>query len=166
MSVRDENRHLEIRKDVYFPMKKLIDRYEEEYARKKKSYDREKSVLNGIRKELGSQFVGEVDGTAIQRWYRRLVDVQGLSPGTAVRHFNVMHHMMGRAATIWSNETGIDRNPADQIEIQRVDDQRDRYLNQVEIRRLRKAIDQRVFRNGLRGGSLSRKLPGPSIGFG
>jgi integrase len=157
MSARDENRHLEIRKEVYFPMKKLVDRYEEEYARKKKSYDRERSVLNGIRKELGSQFVGEIDGTAIQRWYRRLVDVQGLSPGTAVRHFNVMHHMMGRAATIWSKETGIDRNPADQIEIQRVDDQRDRYLNQEEICRLRKAMDQRVFRDGLGGGSSSQK---------
>jgi integrase len=158
LSARDENRHLEIRKEVYFPMKKLIDRYEEEYARKKKSYDREKSVLQGIRKELGSQFVGEVNGSAIQRWYRRLGEVQGLSPGTAVRHFNVLHHMLGRAATIWSKETGIDRNPADQIEIQRVDDQRDRFLNHEEIQRLRKAVDQRVFSDGLQGRSSSRKI--------
>ena len=80
MSARDENRHLEVRKEVYFPMKKLIERYEEEYARKKKSYDRERSVLNGIRKELGSQFVGEVDGAAIQRWYGRLVESRVFRP--------------------------------------------------------------------------------------
>jgi hypothetical protein len=162
LSARDENRHLEIRKEVYFPMKKLIDRYEKEYATKKKSYDREKSILQGIRKELGSQFVGEVDGSAIQRWYRRLGEVQGLSAGTAVRHSNVLHHMLGRAATIWSKETGIDRNPADQIEIQRVDDQRDRFLNHEEIQRLRKALEQRVLRKVQR---LVRS-PGPSIGFG
>ncbi len=40
-----------------------------------------------------------------------------------MRHFNVMHHMMEKASTIWSKETGIDRNPADQVEVRRPDDQ-------------------------------------------
>lgn len=42
-----------------------------------------------------------------------------VTAGTAVRHFKVMHHMMAKAATIWSKETGTDRNPADQVEIRR-----------------------------------------------
>jgi len=34
------------------------------------------------------------DGCAINRWYQGLTAKHGLSPGTAVRHFNVMHHMI------------------------------------------------------------------------
>lgn len=34
----------------------------------------EKSVLNGIRKELGDLFVREVDGSAVDRWYRQLTE--------------------------------------------------------------------------------------------
>ena len=45
--------------------------------------------------------------------------------------------MMEKAATIWSKETGIDRNPADQVEVKRPDDQRERYLAAEEIRRLK-----------------------------
>jgi integrase len=63
--------------------------------------------------------------------------------GTAVRHFNVMHHMMEKASTIWSKETGIDRNPADQVEVKRPDDARDRYLSEDELRRLKQALDER-----------------------
>src|SRR5690348_12626674 len=59
----------------------------------------------------------------------------GLSAGTAVRHFNVMHHMMGKAAMIWSKETGIDRNPADEVELRRPNDQRERYLSAEENRK-------------------------------
>ena len=43
-----------------------------------------------------------------------------MSAGTAVRQFNVMHHMMEKAATIWSKETGIDRNSADDVEFGRM----------------------------------------------
>ena len=39
---------------------------------------------------LGNQFVREVDGNAVTRWYGNLTSVKGLSAGTAVRHFNVM----------------------------------------------------------------------------
>src|SRR5512145_2404000 len=62
MSARDENRHLDIKREVNFRMSALIDRYWDEYGRKKKSSDRERSVLVGIRRELGSMFVREVDG--------------------------------------------------------------------------------------------------------
>ena len=34
-----------------------------------------------------------------------------------------MHHMMEKAVTIWSKDTGIDRDPADQVEVTRPDDQ-------------------------------------------
>ena len=129
-------------------MSALIDRYSEQYGRKKKSGDREKSILQGIRKELGSLFVREVDGSAIHRWYQSLVEIRELSAGTAVRHFNVMHHMMGKAASIWSKETGIDRNPADQVEVKRPDDQRDRYLAAEEIRSLKLSLDQKLYRKG------------------
>ena len=57
-----------------------------------------------------------------------------------------MHHMMGKAATIWSKETGIDRNPADQIEVKRPDDQRERYLSDEEIKALKVSLDQKMDR--------------------
>src|SRR5579859_3227053 len=69
MSVRDENRHLDIKREVNFRMSALIDRYWTQYGVKKRSGSREKSVLNGIRSELGRSFIREIDGVAIGRWY-------------------------------------------------------------------------------------------------
>jgi hypothetical protein len=98
MSARDENRHLGIKREVNFRMTALIDRYWDEYGSKKKSSDRERSVLNGIRDEMGSMFVRELeDGQAVDRWYQGLTAKRGLSSGTAVRYFNVMHQYLGRA---------------------------------------------------------------------
>ena len=83
-------------------MSVLIDRYWEHYGSKKKSSDREKSILEGIRKELGSLFVREVDESAIDCWYRGLQEVKSLSPGTAVRHFNVMTSQDANVRPRWS----------------------------------------------------------------
>ena len=150
MSARDENRHLDVKREVNFRMTTLIERYRDEYGRKKKSSDRESSVLKGIRNELGSMFVREVDGQAVSRWYRGLMERHGLSAGTAVRHFNVMHHMMEKAATIWSKDTGIDRNPADEVEVRRPNDQRERYLAAEEIASLKASLDGKMYRQGSR----------------
>jgi integrase len=148
MSVRDENRHLDVKKEVNFRMSALIDRYWTHYGAKKRSASREKSVLDGVRSDLGRLFVREVDGDSVGSWYENLTAVRDLSPGTAVRHFNVMHHMMEKASTIWSKETGIDRNPADQVEVRRLDDQRDRYLSEDELRRVKQALDEKMYRKG------------------
>jgi len=148
MSVRDENRHLDVKREVNFRMSELIDRYWTHYGVKKRSASREKSVLDGIRADLGRLFVREVDGQAVGRWYDDLTAVRDLSPGTAVRHFNVMHHMMEKASSIWSKETGIDRNPSDQVEVKRPDDQRDRYLSEDELRRLKQALDDKTYCKG------------------
>jgi integrase len=148
MSVRDENRHLDIKREVNFRMSALIDRYWTHYGSKKRSAGREKSVFDGIRSELGGAFVREIDGAAVSRWYANLTVVRDLSPGTAVRHFNVMHHMMEKASTIWSKETGLDRNPGDQVEVKRPDDQRDRYLSEEELPRLKQALDDKTYRKG------------------
>ncbi len=148
MSIRDENRHLDVKREVNLRMSALIDRYWKQYGIKKRSADREKSILEGIRSELGKTFVREVDGNAVSRWYENLTAVHELSPGTAVRHFNVMHHMMKKAATIWTKDTGIDRNPADHVEVKRPDDQRDRYLSEDELRRLKVALDEQIYRKG------------------
>ncbi len=153
LAARDENRHLDVKKEISFRMSALLDRYEQQYARKKKSYDREKSILAGIRQALGNRFVREVDGAAVQCWYLNLSEEKSLAASTAVRHFNVMHHLLGRAATIWSEETGIDRNPADQVEVNHADDQRDRYLSQEEIPRLKEALDQLAFGANAAAGS-------------
>lgn len=149
MSVRDENRHLDVKREVNFRMSTLIDRYIAEYGSKKKSSDREASILERIRVTLGNYFVREVDGPAVQRWFGGLTE-EGFSAGTAVRHFNVMHHMMDKACKIWSTETGIDRNPADQIEVKRPDDQRERYLSAEEIASLKNSLDQKMYRAGTR----------------
>jgi len=61
-----------------------------------------------------------------------------------------MHHMMEKASTLWSKETGIDRNPADQIEVKRPDDQRERYLSADEIASLKNCLDQKMYRAGAR----------------
>ena len=151
LSARDENRHLDIKREVNFRMSTLIDRYWKDYGSKKKSKDREKSILGGIRKSLGHLFVREAEGTNIESWYQGLTESKGLSPGTAGRHFNVMHHMMKKAATIWSKETGIDRNPADAVEVKRPDDQRNRYLGAEEIARLKAALDQKRYRKAGKG---------------
>jgi integrase len=132
-------------------MTALIDRYAEEYAVKKRSRDREESILAGIRAHLGNLFVREVDGAAIQDWYLSLTQSKRLSTGTAARHFNVMHHMMEKAATIWSKQTGIDRNPADAVEVQRANDQRERYLDAEEIRSLKAALDAKMYRQAGKG---------------
>ena len=146
LSARDENRHLEIRKEVNFRMSALIDRYWDQYGRKKRSRDRERSVVEGIRAAVGQLFVRELaDGIAIDQWYRSLANQRGLSQGTAVRHFNVMHHMMTKASTIWSKETGIDRNPADLVEVKRPDDRRERYLTAEEIVMLKTALDEKMY---------------------
>jgi integrase len=152
LSARDENRHLDVRKETNYRMSALIDRYWVEYANNKASRDREKSILEGIGDELGRLFVRELaDGTAIDRWYRGLVAEKGLSQGTAVRHFNVMHHMMAKASTIWSKETGIDRNPADLVEVKRPDDQRERYLAAEEITILKATLDEKMYRKAGKG---------------
>jgi len=148
MGARDENRHLDVKREINFRMSALIECYWSHYGVKKISADREKSVLDGIRSELGGSFVREVDGYAVSRWYEGLTVRRRLSPGTAVRHFNVMHRMMEKASTIWSKETGIDRNPADQVEVKRPDDERDRYLSANELRNLKQALEEKTYCKG------------------
>jgi integrase len=148
MSTRDENRHLDVKKEINYRMSDLIDRYWTHYGSKKASADREMSIVEGIRSELGRKFVREVDGIAVQRWYENLTGERGLAHNTAVRHFNVMHHMMEKASTLWSKETGIDRNPADLVEVYRPDDSRERYLSAEELHRLKLALDDRMLQKG------------------
>jgi len=150
LSARDENRHLDIKKEVNFRMTALIDRYTKQYGIGKLSHSREKSILKGIRKQFGHLFVREAGGIAIDRWYQSVMEEKGLSEGTALRHFNVMHHMMGKAATIWSKETGIDRNPADEVEVKRPNDQRERYLSVEELPRLKQTLDEKMYRKGMK----------------
>ncbi len=56
--------------------------------------------------------------------------------------------MMKKASTIWSKETGLDRNPSDQVEVIRPDDSRDRFLSEDELLRLKIALDERLYRKG------------------
>jgi hypothetical protein len=81
LSARDENRQLDIKREVNFRMSDLIDRYWDQYVSKKKSQDREKAILGGIRGEPGDLFVREVDGAGIQRWYQSLTAAKALFRG-------------------------------------------------------------------------------------
>ena len=148
LTLRDENRHLDVKKEINFRMNDLLDLYWKQYGIKKKSADREKSIVEGIRSHLGRMFVREVDGMAVQEWYDNLTDVRELAVNTAERHFHVMHHMMRKASTVWSKVTGIDRNPADQVEVEHLDDSRKRYLSEEELLRLKVALDERMYRKG------------------
>ena len=66
-------------------------------------------------------------------------------PGNLRSPLNVMHHMLGRAATVWTKDTGLARNPAAGIKIRRPDDQRDRFLLAEELPSLKKALDGEAF---------------------
>ena len=55
------------------------------------------------------------------------------------------------AAAIWSKETGIDQNPADLVEVNRPDDQRERYLSADEIANLKAALDVKMHRKAGKG---------------
>jgi hypothetical protein len=79
LALRAENRHLDIRREVNFQMGALIDSYWEQYGSRKKSQDREKAFLEGIRGSLGHLFVREVDGAAVERWYRSLTEEKTVS---------------------------------------------------------------------------------------
>ncbi len=70
---------------------------------------------------LANKFAREVDGIAVGEWYENLTAARGLfcQHGRS-RHFVIMHHMMRKAASIWSKETGLGRNPADQVEVEGV----------------------------------------------
>ena len=70
---------------------------------------------------------------AVQELYDNLTDVRELAVNTAERHFHVMHHMMKKTSTIWAPLTGVDRNPADQVEVEHIDDARKRYLSETEL---------------------------------
>jgi len=59
LSLRDENRHLDVKRETNFRMTALIRRYEDQCGRKKKSWDREMSILNGIKEALGSLLFGK-----------------------------------------------------------------------------------------------------------
>jgi integrase len=148
LTLRAENRHLDVKKEINYRMDDLLDLYWKQYGIKKKSADREKSIVEGIRAQLGRMFVREVDGMAVQEWYDNLTDVRELAVNTAERHFHVMHHMMRKASTIWAKVTGIDRNPADQVEVEHLDDSRKRYLSEEELLRLKVALDERMYRKG------------------
>ena len=100
---------------------------------------------------MGTRFVREIDGAAIEGWYQSLLTEKGLGEGTAVRHFNVMRHMMGKASKTWSEDTGIDRNPAASVEVKRPNDQRERYLDSDEISRLKTALDEKMYRQAGNG---------------
>jgi hypothetical protein len=49
LSTRDENRHLDVKKEINYRMSELIDRYWTHYGSKKASADREKSIVEGSR---------------------------------------------------------------------------------------------------------------------
>jgi hypothetical protein len=57
MATRDENRHLDVKKEINYRMSDLIDRYWTHYVSRKASADREMSIVEGIRSELGRKFV-------------------------------------------------------------------------------------------------------------
>jgi site-specific recombinase XerD len=99
--------------------------------------------------ELPDRIVDNRQGSACLEYVTdALTDVRGLAPNTAIRHFHVMHHMMEKASTIWSKVTGIDRNPADQVEVEQVDDSRERCLSEEEHLRLKVALDERMHQKG------------------
>ena len=70
LSSRDENRHLDIKKEVNFRMSALIDRYGSSTRARKNPSDREKSILEGIRDQLGEPVCPGSEGLAVDRWYQ------------------------------------------------------------------------------------------------
>jgi hypothetical protein len=82
-----------------------------------------------------------VKGVAVDRWYQVLTGEKGLSQGTAVRHFNVMRHMMQKGVNDLVRRYRYRPGPVDEVEVMRPDDQRERYLDAEEISKLKAAVD-------------------------
>ena len=98
LSARDENRHLDVKKEINFRMTALVDRYTAQYGRHKTSHDREKSILAVIRRQFGHLFVREAGGIAIERWYRSLMEEKGLwRPLRAGQGFRPFEYQNDRA---------------------------------------------------------------------
>ena len=108
----------------------------------------ERLIANPASQKILAMFLVELRQRLRQEWYDNLTDVRELAVNTAERHFHVMHHMMRKASTIWATTTGIDRNPADQVEVEHIDDTRKRYLSEEELLRLKVALDERMYRKG------------------
>jgi integrase len=108
----------------------------------------ERLIANPASQKILAMFLVELRQRLRQEWYDNLTDVRELAVNTAERHFHVMHHMMRKASRIWATTTGIDRNPADQVEVEHIDDTRKRYLSEEELLRLKVALDERMYRKG------------------
>ena len=72
---------------------------------------------------------------------RSASEIWNLSRATAWR-------VQSRSVQTASTSLGIDRNPADLVEVNRPDDSRERYLSEDELHRLKIALDEKMFRKG------------------
>src|ERR1041385_3346356 len=92
-----ETGHLDIKREVNFRMTALTDRCWDEHGSKRKSSDRESSVLNVIRDEMENMFVREVDGA---RWTAGIrvspIGVGFLQDGSAALQRHAPHDGEGR----------------------------------------------------------------------
>jgi hypothetical protein len=69
--------------------------------------------------------------------------------------------MMAKASSICSKDTGLERNPADEVEVRGPDDSGNRYLSEDEPGSLHRTLDETKHRKGL---ITACKQDGQSVG--
>jgi integrase len=116
----------------------LLDRYERDITPTKRSCDRERDKIRIIKRHAVSTISAvKLNSEAVVRY--RDERLQIVKPATVRRELAILRHCIEIAMREWSLPITI--NPAHRIRLPRVDNARDRRLNEAEYRRLMTALN-------------------------
>ena len=119
-------------------LKEMIERYEEEYTDRKDYYQkaRDKSIFKHLYKYFGVDATLQ-DVEAIIGGYEHHRRKQYAAPATIVKELGLLRRMFNIARKQWRWKVP---NPVSDIELPKVQNERVRYLDQVELNRLFNAL--------------------------
>lgn len=106
----------------------------------KRSWDCDVSLLNNhLLPAFGSRYMDSITRRDVQKLITGRREM-GKAPGTCDRMLILARHIFN-CALKWQTP-GVRSNPAKEVELLNVDNKRDRYLNEDEVRRLYEAVQQ------------------------
>lgn len=106
----------------------------------KRSWDCDVSLLNNhLLPAFGSRYMDSITRRDVQKLITGRREM-GKAPGTCDRMLILARHIFN-CALKWQTP-GVKSNPAKEVELLNVDNKRDRYLNEDEVRRLYEAVQQ------------------------
>jgi integrase len=112
------------------------DQYIPYVKTRKRSWDKDQSMLKRIIPVFGDYRLDEMKRLQIQTFHTALRD-DGLSAATCDHHIKLIRHSLNLAVE-WEL---LDKNPADKIPLFMEDNNKERYMTDVELNRLLKVLD-------------------------